>query len=221
MSTKAYQKKTQPTRRFTKSPLKGQVFDASNSSRLERNLPGPPSCDRTDEAVETAVKYALLFDQQINCQFRPLISLGWSEKLLYQNTDSNGHKEELTADRTDGWQVEESSPAQSRGRSRCLKKSLTRCLGDLEQLSIIPSSKTSNRCQETPQLRNRNCTSAWLVKTKAVSVSVGLSTTLNQVSVATSVHWFFHVPRTYRCRKNRASKLWQKFCLMMNRPSSF
>ncbi len=85
----------------------------------------------TDEAIETAVKYAhrYLTSRQLPDSAIDLLD---EAAATVQNRDSNGHVKRRV-DRLrpglDGWQVEESSPThRSRGRSHCLqkKKSLTK-----------------------------------------------------------------------------------------------
>ena len=115
----------------------------------------------TDEAIETAVKYAhrYLTSRQLPDSAIDLLD---EAAATVQNRDSNGHvKEELTAlDRAlmDGKWKKAAQLLEVEATPIVYKKEVTDqdVLVTLSQLSGIPTQKTDpNRCQEVPKLRSR------------------------------------------------------------------
>ena len=167
----------------------------------------------TDEAIETAVKYAhrYLTSRQLPDSAIDLLD---EAAATVQNRDSNGHvKEELTAlDRAfDGWQVEESSPAlRSRGRSPLsTKKEVTDqdVLVTLSQLSGIPTQKLTQTDAKKYLNLEAELHKRVIGQDQAVS-SISRAIRRNQSGIRSNKRPIgsFMFLGTYRCRKNRISQ---------------
>ena len=159
---KAYWKDAALSRRFRKSPLKSQVLQIASkfSKAWKRLYQDHHHVTITDEAIETAVKYAHRYLTSRQLPDSAIDLLDGSGSYRTKPRFQRSRKEELTAlDRAlmDGKWKKAAQLLEVEAAPLSTKRShWPRCLGDLEPIIRYSNSKTDpNRCQEVPKLRSR------------------------------------------------------------------